>query len=249
MSNTEQRSIAREWIGHDVIDNDGSKIGSIVEIYIDDDSGLPEWVAIKTGWFGHKLSFAPLAGATSRGEDMYLPLSKDKVKNAPKIDPDGGLDMSEEDELYRYYGRQPTVAGGEPYAAEADVAGETMTRSEEQLRVDKVSRERGRARLRKYVVTEDVTLTVPIQREEVRVVREPISEADRETVTTSGELREQDQEVVLHEEEVRAHKEVVPKERVRLEKDVATEEREVSEELRKERIEVDEGDSGRSRDR
>lgn len=246
METTEQHS-AREWIGHDVIDDDGSKIGSIDEIYIDEQSGRPEWVAIKTGWFGHKLSFAPLAGATARGDAMHLPLSKEKVKNAPKVDPDGNLDASEEAELYRYYGQQPSVGTEEQYETRTEAGGKTVTRSEEELTVDKVSRERGRARLRKYVVTEDVTLTVPVQHEEVRVVREPISGADRESTATAGELGDEEQEVVLREEEVQVHKTVAPKERVRLEKETVTEEHEVSEELRKEKIEVDEGDSGHTR--
>ena len=114
-----------------------------------------------------------------------------------------------------------------------------MTRSEEELRVGTARRERGRARLRKYVVTEAVQKTVPVQREEVRVEREPITDANVDKATERPAISEEEHEVVLHEEEVVAEKRAVPKERVRLDKETVTDERQVSEEVRKERIDVD----------
>ena len=114
-----------------------------------------------------------------------------------------------------------------------------MTRSEEELRVGKAERERGRARLRKYVVTEEVQQTVPVQREEVRVEREPISEGNVDAAMDGPAISEEEHEVVLHEEEVVTDKRAVPKERVRLEKDTVTDQQQVSEEVRKERIEAD----------
>lgn len=118
---------------------------------------------------------------------------------------------------------------------------EAMTRSEEELRVGTAAQERGRVRLRKYVVTEQVQQTVPVKREEVRVEREPITETNREAAHAGPEITEAEHEVVLHEEEPVVEKRVVPKERVRLKKDTVTDEHEVSEEVRKERIET-EGD-------
>ena len=122
-------------------------------------------------------------------------------------------------------------------------ADEAMTRSEEELRVGTTERESGRVRLRKYVETEDVQETVPVRREEARVEREPITDDNLDEATSGPEISEGEHEVVLHEEEVVADKRAVPKERIRLEKDQATEEREVSDSVRKERIDVDE--SGR----
>ena len=101
-----------------------------------------------------------------------------------------------------------------------------------------------RARLRKYVVTEDVETTVPVTREEVRIEREPITDANRDAVMAGGELTEEEHEVTLHEEEVVTEKRAVPKERVRMDKDVSTERREVTEQVRKEQIET-EGDTAR----
>jgi len=154
--------------------------------------------------------------------------------------------MPEEAELYRHYGFE--YAGGDSAADETggpdrDVSGrntdDAMTRSEEELRVGTAERESGRVRLRKYVVEDEVTQTVPVRREEVRVEREPITDANRDDATSGPEISSEEHEVVLREEEVVAEKRAVPKERVRLDKDVETEEREVSETVRKEQIEVD----------
>jgi uncharacterized protein (TIGR02271 family) len=116
-----------------------------------------------------------------------------------------------------------------------------MTRSEEELRVGSERRERGRARLKKYVVTEEVTQTVPVQREEVRVEREPVTERNVEAATSGPDISEAEHEVTLHEEQPVVEKRTVPKERVRMDKEAVTDERQVSEEVRKERIDV-EGD-------
>src|SRR4051812_6056716 len=96
-------------IGADVYDADGDKIGTASEVYLDDQSGTPEWVTVKTGLFGTKQSFVPIREADLTGDGLRVPVSKEKVKDAPKIDTDGHLSPDEEQELYRYYG---TGAGG-----------------------------------------------------------------------------------------------------------------------------------------
>lgn len=243
------------WIGRNAVDQNGDKIGEIVELYLDDASGQPEWLAIKTGLFGTKSSFAPLAGSSSDGENLRLPFTKDQVKDAPNVDADGHLEPDEEAALYRHYGRDADYettdrdTGTDTSGPETDSA---MTRSEEELAVGTRSKEAGRVRLRKYVVTENVTTTVPVQREEVRIEREPITDANRDAALSGSDISEEEHEMVLHEEEVVAEKRVVAKERVRLDKDVVTEQEQVSEEVRKERIEVDDetgttGEPGRSK--
>jgi uncharacterized protein (TIGR02271 family) len=114
-----------------------------------------------------------------------------------------------------------------------------MTRSEEELRVGTQQREAGRARLRKYVVTEHVTQTVPVRHEEVRVEREPITDANRDQALSGADISEEEHEVVLHAEEPVVEKRAVPKERVRLDTETVTEEREISEQVRKEQIDTD----------
>lgn len=262
---------AYEWQGRTMVGRDREKIGTISDIYEDPDTGRPEWATVTTGLFGMKSNFVPLAGAAPDGEGVCANVSKDQVKDAPSVDPDGQLSEQEETRLFEHYGipytqegsvtaqGQPSGGGQRAQTGERartgqeqvgrDVSGretdEAMTRSEEELRVGTRQRETGRARLRKYIVTEQVTKTVPVQREEVRIEREPITEANRGAAMGGSDLTEEEHEVTLHEEEPVVEKRVVPKERVRLDKETTAEEREVSEEIRKEQIETE----GAGRDR
>jgi uncharacterized protein (TIGR02271 family) len=121
---------------------------------------------------------------------------------------------------------------------------QAMTRSEERLRVGTEQTEAGRARLRKYVVTENVTQTVPVSREEVRVEREPITEANRGDAVDGPGISEEEHEVTLHAERPVTQTETVPVERVRLGTETVTEQQEVGGEIRKEHIETDGVDTG-----
>ncbi|MEV6401524.1 MULTISPECIES: PRC and DUF2382 domain-containing protein [Streptomyces] len=116
---------------------------------------------------------------------------------------------------------------------------DAMTRSEEQMHVGVERRETGRARLRKYVVTEDVEQTVPVRKEQARIEREPITEANRDAALTGPEISEAEHEVTLHEERPVVETETVPVERVRLTADEHTEEETVRGQVRKERIEAE----------
>jgi uncharacterized protein (TIGR02271 family) len=123
--------------------------------------------------------------------------------------------------------------------SDADPRDDAMTRSEEELQVVGTrTRETGKARLRKQVVTEHVTETVPVQREEAVVEREPITEANRDEATNGPSLGADEREVTLHEEEPVAEKRTVPKERVRLGKHTRTDRDVVAGDLAREDIEV-----------
>ena len=247
-------SAVAAWRGAAVVDQDGEKIGTIDEIYADADTGKPEWLAVKTGLFGMKLSFVPIAEATETGGGVRVPYDNQQVKDAPAVESDHELSQDEEANLYRHYRLGYSDArsdSGLPRGSGRDTVGhdtsgpttdDAMTRSEEELRVGKASRESGRARLRKYVVTEQVQQTVPVQREEVRVEREPITDANVGDATAGPAISEEEHEVTLHEEEVVVEKRAVPKERVRLDKDTVVEDQTVAEQVRKEQIEA-EGDT------
>jgi len=114
-----------------------------------------------------------------------------------------------------------------------------MTRSEEQLRAGTERVDAGRARLRKYVVTEQQQMQVPVSREEVRVEREPITDANRDAAYSGGDITEEEHEVTLRAERPVVQTEAVPVERVRLDKETVTDTETVSGEVRKEQIEVD----------
>lgn len=257
--------------GH-ILDSNGAKIGSVGQVYLDDQSGDPSWVTVKTGLFGTSQSFAPLQGANVNGDDVTIGYTKDQVKNAPRIESDGDLSPEEEDRLYSHYelsnssstttgttagtttGRTNEYESGFQAGDERvdrshnagtvghDTSGPTtddaMTRSEEQLRVGVETRESGKARLRKYVVTETVSKTVPVTHEEVHLVSEPITNANRGDALDGPAFSEEEHEVVLHEDRVVVDKEAVAVERIRLDKETVTEQQQVNETVRKEEIEI-----------
>ncbi|MBO1765635.1 PRC and DUF2382 domain-containing protein [Allobranchiibius sp. GilTou38] len=335
--------------GGKALDSDGSKIGSISQIYLDDRSGEPEWATVHTGLFGTSETFIPLQDAQVEGKDVRFPYTKDKVKDAPRVDADQHLDVQQEQELYKYYGvtyagsdtagddagrggdsnadrgpdtaaagtaaagtaaagtaaagtaaagdrsqdgdtrtgggtgyddtagRDTAAAGGDTAATtgrdtapaatggpttdktgdhhrseaaavgddtsqRSGVAGDgTITRHEEQLHVGTETRESGRARLRKYVTTEEQTVTVPVSHEEVHIERVPVAEG---TAVSGDAFQESEQEVTLHEEVPVVTKEAHAVEGVRLTTEQVREDRQVTEQVRKEHIEVDGKDIG-----
>jgi uncharacterized protein (TIGR02271 family) len=236
-----------EWRGQELLGKDDEKLGTIEEIYVDNQTDQPEWALVKTGLFGGKGTFVPLGQASRDKGGVRVPFAKADVKDAPGIDPDGQLSPAEERRLYEHYG--VGNGGDDRETVGRDTSGPTtddaMTRSEEELNVGTQSRESGRARLRKYVVTEDVQTTVPVQREEVRVEREPITDANVGDAKDGPAISEEEHEVTLHAEEPVVEKRAVPKERVRLDKDVVEDERQVSETVAKVQIDVDGADERR----
>ncbi len=128
--------------------------------------------------------------------------------------------------------------GGPGQDTSGENTDEAMTRSEEQLHVGTEQVHAGTARLRKYVTTEDVTKTVPVSHEEVRVQREPITDANRGEAMSGAELSEEEHEVTLHAEKPVVNKETVPVERVKLGTETVTEEHTVNETVGKEQIEM-----------
>jgi uncharacterized protein (TIGR02271 family) len=247
----------QSWQGRTMVDPAGDKLGTIDAIYLDDETGQPEWATVTRGLFSAKAAFVPLAQAQDLGDSVQVPYDKQQVTDAPSPQADGSLSQDEEAELYRHYGLDYSehrsdsgLPDGTDDTVGRDVSGPTtddaMTRSEEELSVGTQARERGRARLRKYVVTEHQQMTVPVQREEVRVERQPITDANLDAATSGPAISEEEHEVTLREETPVVEKRVVPRERVRLDTETVTEERQVSEEVRKEQIQV-EGDQDQLR--
>jgi hypothetical protein len=113
--------------GGQVVGSDGEKIGSIGQLYADDDTGEPTWVTVKTGLFGTSQSFIPVEGARIDGDDLVVPYTKDHVKDAPRVEADGHLEPEEEDRLYAHYDRGTRTyseARTDAGLADADLAGD-----------------------------------------------------------------------------------------------------------------------------
>ena len=247
------------YMGRTAVDAQGNKIGSVGQVYVNDETGVPDWITVNTGLFGMKENFAPLQGSSVNGDDLVLPFDKDVVKDSPDVADSEHLDADEQQALYAYYqqylGAGPAYQGGtdteyrtgeqarpvQEYDTSGPTTDDAMTRSEEHLNVGTQQVEAGRARLRKYVVTEQQTVTVPVSHEEVRVDREPITDDDRGDAVDGAAISEEEHEVILHAERPVVATEAVPVERVRLGTETVTEKQQVSGEVRKEQIEVHDG--------
>jgi hypothetical protein len=159
-----------EWRGRKVVDRSGEEIGTLEEIFLDAHSDLPEWGSIRGGLLGRRQSLLPLSEVEpAEGDALRVPFDKSHVLAAPQAEPEVELSAEEEDALYRHYGREPGPSGA---------TDDAMTRSEEEVDVRAEARPRERVRLKKYVVTEHVTKTVPVKREKVKLEREPVTEDD-----------------------------------------------------------------------
>ncbi len=249
------------YVGRNAVDPQGNTIGSVGQVYLNDRTGQPDWITVNTGLFGTKESFAPLAGSSFTGDDLVVPFDKTVVKDSPDVADASHLDADEQQSLYAYYqqylgagttgtggydqttttttGRGGGYQRGEGYDTSGPNTDEAMTRSEEHLRVGTEQVEAGRAQLRKYVVTEQQSVQVPVSHEEVRVERAPITDTNRGDALSGAAITEEEHEVVLHAERPVVATEAVPVERVRLGTETVTEQQTVSGEVRKEQIELD----------
>ena len=225
--------------GMPVVDSAGEKIGSVEELYLDERSGSPAWIGLGTGFFGTKRVLVPFESASVEAEEIRVPYAKDQVKDSPDVDEDE-ITAAREQELYAHYGMPyggSTDAGGREADRQVDVeaADRDLVRHEEELRVGTREEEVGRLRLHKWVETEQVDVPVELRREKARVVREPVDEA-----ASAGDMGEDALEVTLRGERPVVETETVAKERIGVETEVETEQQVVSDEVRRERVDVDE---------
>src|SRR6476661_2041708 len=247
-------------IGGTAYGSDGGRLGTIEAFFADDRTGAPTWVSISTGLFGTRHSVVPVADAAFADGALRIPVTADAVKSAPPMEGEH-LGPAEEDALRRHYGLagsapvEPVgtddrqVGTGPRHAAPVDTderpSDGAMTRSEEQLRVGTERVATTRARLFKYVVTEEVQITVPIRREEIRVEQVPLDAVDEPgdslvPAETRGGTAGLPAEIVLHTERPVVSVEVVPVERVRLRVEVVEGQEQVTQQVQRERIVVDE---------
>ncbi|TFV92571.1 DUF2382 domain-containing protein [Blastococcus sp. CT_GayMR20] len=256
-------------IGSTVYGTNGDKLGTVEHFYVDDRTGAPTWVAVTTGLFGTKQSIVPAVDATiEESGGLRVPVTAEAVKGAPHLTGDH-LTPHDEAELRRHYGLGQ--AGGEAVAPVVDApvpasltdapvdrtqpvpvdAEGGMVRNEERLVVGTERVATTRARIVKYVVTEEVQITVPIRREEIRVEEVPVDAPDLpgESLLDDGRPGTDVQgmpagdglpgEIILHTERPVVTVEVVPVERVRLRTEVVQGQETVTEQVQREQIAVD----------
>ena len=264
------KSQAQSVIGQTLFSSDGASVGKIGELYVDDYRGQPEWVTVNTGLFGTSESFVPLAEASMTERGVSVPYAKNAIQDAPKANEGGQLSEAEEQDLYTHY-NVPYTTEGSTFAdtdqlgqsttsarngdqVGHDTSGPTtddaMTRSEERLNVGTERVQAGQARLRKWVETETQQVDVPVRTEKAVLVSEPITDANRGDALDGPAISEEEHEVTLTQERPVVNVETVPVERVRLSKSTEESTETVQQDVRKERIALeDETPAGTTSDK
>jgi uncharacterized protein (TIGR02271 family) len=225
-------------IGYDVIDKSGNKIGTVNNLWVDQNH-QPEFIGVKTGWLSGKNHVVSVhtADMNHKSRIIRLPFSEDKIKNAPSFDADADLSDTDDQQVYRYYGLQPQQFQASQQSGQQATTHEeaNIKLSEEQVKVGKREVFAGGVRLRKIVRTETVQQPVELKREEIVIERVPAS--DTQPAETIFEA--QDIFIPLRREELVVQKEARVKEEVRVGKKVETERQTISEQVRKEEVEIE----------
>lgn len=197
--------------GVEVIGAGGVKLGKVDNLYVDNETNQPEWVAVKSGLFGTHVSLVPFSKAQFDGTVLSVPFDKQQLKSAPHHHPNTDLSPLSEKYLYNHYGM--------PYSQHSG----SLAADEHSQREDQTDQPGAQARgifgpagrLRKYWGTRNATKTVPVSREEVRLEREPGTEANRDDAMSGWVIVAEEHEVTLL-----GDKAVVVKETVVLEREL-----------------------------
>ena len=221
----------RELRNAPVYTADGEEFGHVGEIWYDEDSREARYLKVGRGALGLRAVFVPVQGGTVRDDGFQVPFSREQLESSPELGEDEDWTEEREHELSSYYAGNDVRRERHTSVSDADAA---ITRSEEEIQVGKRDVEAGQVRLSKWVETEPVEMDVDLRRETARVTREPIDEP-----ASGADFSEKEIEVPLRSEEAVVEKQAVAKERIGIEKDVETEQRTISDEVRKERVDVD----------
>lgn len=244
------------WEGAPVLGGHGELLGHVDTIVFTETTGRATWVAVLGA---QHTAMVPLDHAGHDGQMLHVPYSAEQLLGAPRHDPAQPLSPQDEQDLHRHYGvlstlpvasTGPDTEPGHP-TAPGDSPGVTPAGwtvwSEEQLRAGVQRRPFARVRLVRYIVTENITYTVPVRREEVRLEQVPLDEgdnSDRLADDHPGLLAEDVHEVVLHREEVLFTTHTVPVERVGMVCRVVTEPQHISGQVQAEHFAVEHTHTG-----
>lgn len=241
---------ASTLLGRPLVGRNGQRIGEVESVFLDEQTGKPEWATVTTGRRGPQETFVPLAEAQVDGSTLRVPYAEDRVVGAPTVDADQELSQEAEERLYAHYGMahaERSSQSGLPDPTSTSTVGTTsattgttaaVTRPQEQLLVGTQRVEAGRARLRKHVTTEHESAQVRVAHDELRVSREPVDATNYDAAMDGPEMTEAVHEVVLDAERPVVDTEVVPVERVRLGTETVTGTEAVGGQVRTEEVEL-----------
>src|SRR5215210_4560584 len=238
-------AIEDRFAGYTVYDQNYEKIGKVDDLFVDE-SDQPEYIGVKMGFLGTHSTLIPLDVARVNDERQLIEVAAEKetAKNGPTFDDDREITPEFENEVYAYYGLQPSSEQGGSYEAYQGEETASDVREEDELRVQRTEeelaagtreREAGQVNVRKRVRTDREHIEVPTRHEEVSVERVPVSEGE----ATEAQIGEDEVRVPLTEEEVVVEKRPVAKEEVRIRKDVVEDTEVIEEDVRREEIDVD----------
>jgi len=230
MTLTLTRDQIQTLIGDDVYSSDGEKIGTVTDLFFDTNSPDQCWIGVIGGFLGLKHRTVPLDGAELRGDDeVWLAYTKDQIDNSPEV-----YGETLDDEGVQNLGTHYNLDWDSFHSPQRDDFTSAITRHEEEVAVGKQEVNAGTVRLRKWVETQPVTETVNLERETAEVRREPINQP-----VGDASFGEDEVAVELTAERPVVEKQAVAKERVSLDTGVEVEQHQVSETVRKERVDVE----------
>jgi hypothetical protein len=233
-------------IGATLFGPDDVKLGRVTQVYVDANDGHPTWAEVHVGTLARHSTFVPLHDATWENDDVYVPYDKDTVKNAPRMETSGGLNPAQEEELGRHYAGEPPLSEGggvdrdrdgrddrDESTRDHDAPGHDVHRDGDPRHDGDVDRDgvRDRDEARPVAVAAPVVGTDAIGTE-----RKP-GDHGRDEEAPAQQL---DENGVLWEERVVVSKERVPVAKVHLETTTVTENQQVTTDVQKERVVVEE---------
>ena len=216
-----------DWYDYEIElhDADGDEIGDVVEVN-------PDFVVVQaqTGFLGlgePRIYFVPRDHIQREDEDdWYVSIDKDEFESRGWTTAPAGSQFSRE----WAEGRIPDHWENRDRTR--------LVRYEEDLDVQKVSREAGEVTVSKRVVEDTKSIEVPVRREEVHVERRPVSDATAQR-TRDDAFTEERISVPVMEEEVEVRKVARPVEEIEISKTAAEDTRRVDETVRREEFDVD----------
>jgi uncharacterized protein (TIGR02271 family) len=236
----EDEQTLSNWLGHTALDRDGEPLGRVEELYLDDETDAPKWALLSSPERPDDPPFVPLAGVAEAGSTLRLAVDRRAAIASPRLRAEDGVLTPEQEQALATHYAAPAAPEAET-EAEADDGPITMIRSEEELVVTKRTVPRERVRFVKRIVTETVTRTVELRREELHVEHLPVDEdaaagPASDAAIAGTPFAEEPMEIVLMEEEVVVTTRVVPRERVRLVRETVQGEETLTAALRSERV-------------
>ena len=93
-----------ELIGARVVGVEGEDVGPIEQVFAEDQSGMAAWVRVRTGIFGNKNRFIPMARVQRSKRGVKVAYTKQQIKDGPELAADGHLSPEQVTELAIYYG-------------------------------------------------------------------------------------------------------------------------------------------------